>query len=791
MSCASPCDLRFGPIRSPAIMKTIPIIRGLVFTRRVEWKHLALLLCLIGSAAAQTLIGWNNLGMHCMDDDYSVFSILPPYNTVDCQLIDAQGRLVTDPTGLVVTYEAVADPDGSINTSSIGKTNFWDYSPVLFNAPLPPDYGLPFPAGNPGSNMPGPANTPQAMGYDPAMHWFEAAGIPITPVDDADQSNPYPLMRLTAKTTGGTVLATTDVVLPVSSEMDCRACHASGSGDAAKPAGGWVNEPDSARDHRLNILRLHDRHLHTQPYDDALAANHYPPEGLEASVRANPPKPVLCAACHASEALGSESYEGVGSLTQSMHSEHAAVKSPGTDFTLNDIANRSACYQCHPGSETRCLRGAMGAAVAPDGTAAMQCQSCHGTMSQVGAADRTGWLDEPNCGSCHTGTATQNRGELRYDSVFDETTGLEREPLLNFFSSNPNTPAAGKSLYRFSKGHGGLQCSACHGSTHAEFPAAHRNDNLQNIAAQGHAGTRSNCTSCHAMPAISTATASGGPHGMHPTGTDWINVHKEYGENNSSCLGCHGADMRGTPLSRSFSDQTLTFTRNTTIYNIPLFRGANVGCFLCHKREDDGKLGGVVTTNPRPVVTNMTLVTAVNTPGGVTLGSNEPAATPRIIRQPQHGSVGLVANVATYFPDQGFAGADSFSYAVFDGYADSNLGMVSVTVGNPANSGTLDRDGDQWPDLVEYALGLTIGYSNAPILQKMDFRDLGGTRYLTMSIPHGPVPGDVSTEIDFSSDLLHWEPGVTVTNSPFLLEVRDPNQSSGQPKRFTRIRASR
>lgn len=275
----------------------------------------AILLGLAVTCAGQTLIGWNNLGMHCMDDDYSVFSILPPYNTVDCQLLDAQDHLVTDPTGIIVTYQAVADPDGSTNTSSIGKTNFWQYSPVLFNAPLPPDYGLQFPEGNPGRNMPGAANTPQAMGYDNAMHWFEAAGIPITPVDDSGQSNPYPLMRLTTKTTGGTVLATTDVVLPVSSEMDCRACHASGSGDAAKSADGWVNDPDSARDHRLNILHLHDRHLGTQPYDDALSAKGYPPEGLEASVRDHD-TPVLCAACHASEALGAPSFPEVNALTR-------------------------------------------------------------------------------------------------------------------------------------------------------------------------------------------------------------------------------------------------------------------------------------------------------------------------------------------------------------------------------------------------------------------------------------------------------------------------------------------
>ena len=42
----------------------------------------------IMAAPHWTLIGWNNLGMHCMDDDYAIFSILPPYNTVDAQLID-------------------------------------------------------------------------------------------------------------------------------------------------------------------------------------------------------------------------------------------------------------------------------------------------------------------------------------------------------------------------------------------------------------------------------------------------------------------------------------------------------------------------------------------------------------------------------------------------------------------------------------------------------------------------------------------------------------------------------
>ncbi len=50
------------------------------------------------------IIGWNNLGMHCMDDDYAIFSILPPYNTVNAHLIDNTGKLVTAlPAGVTVT----------------------------------------------------------------------------------------------------------------------------------------------------------------------------------------------------------------------------------------------------------------------------------------------------------------------------------------------------------------------------------------------------------------------------------------------------------------------------------------------------------------------------------------------------------------------------------------------------------------------------------------------------------------------------------------------------------------
>ena len=81
-----------------------------------------------------TLVGWNDLGMHCMDADYSVFSILPPFNTIHAHLVDASGRLVRAGDGVTVTYEAVADATGSINTTSRNKTNFWQFVQALYGA---------------------------------------------------------------------------------------------------------------------------------------------------------------------------------------------------------------------------------------------------------------------------------------------------------------------------------------------------------------------------------------------------------------------------------------------------------------------------------------------------------------------------------------------------------------------------------------------------------------------------------------------------------------------------------
>src|SRR5512138_2732981 len=111
-------------------------------TKRVIVAVIALLPLTITAASVQ-ILGWNNLGMHCMDSDYSVFSILPPYNTIEANLI-VGGKLVTNPAGYMVTYEAVADPDGSINKTSAGKGNWQDFAAKLYGA-VAVDQGLSFP----------------------------------------------------------------------------------------------------------------------------------------------------------------------------------------------------------------------------------------------------------------------------------------------------------------------------------------------------------------------------------------------------------------------------------------------------------------------------------------------------------------------------------------------------------------------------------------------------------------------------------------------------------------------
>lgn len=295
------------------------------------------------------------------------------------------------------------------NTYSIGKTNFWDYADELFGVNLQPNIGLT------GKGLSGE--------MDPSGDHFMAEGIPITEFSDNDLSTPdyTQLAQIEVWDEKNILLAQARVVAPVSSEMRCDTCHTS----------------PSPTDFRMNILLKHD--------DE---------EGTDLASQANLGNPVLCAECHADPALGMPGNPELPSLSAAMHGEHK-------DETDD-------CYACHPGPDTKCLRGTMA------NNYHMECIDCHtGGMEALADEDRVPWIDEPRCGDCH--------GEQ--------------------YSENPNT------LYRLSKGHGGLYCESCHNSTHAISPSRESDDNLQAIDLQGYAGTIEECTICHL-----TSPLNGGPH---------------------------------------------------------------------------------------------------------------------------------------------------------------------------------------------------------------------------------------------------------------------------------------
>jgi hypothetical protein len=210
-----------------------------------------------------------------------------------------------------------------------------------------------------------------------------------------------------------------------------------------------------------------------------------------------------------------------------------------------------------------------------NGNVAISCQSCHGNMTAVGNPSRVGWLEEPTCQACHY------NGKRETNAL--DTNGVLRVVADTRFATNPNTPANGFSLFRFSKGHGNLQCEACHGATHAEYPSVEPNDNVQSIALQGYAGTLTECKTCHATV---PNTTTGGPHGMHTIGDAWVSSHGNAAEGSgrAGCTACHGADYRGSPLSALKIAKTFRVEGGSRSFTA----GHQMNCYDCHNGPGGG-----------------------------------------------------------------------------------------------------------------------------------------------------------------------------------------------------------
>lgn len=346
-----------------------------------------------GIAGDYSVFAWNDLGMHCLNPTYDKLVILPPYNNVMVQVVKRGNPPSVVTSGIVVFYKLTN------NTTSYNKRaygGFWDNALKLFGTAPAHDIGLK------GNGLTGE----MAVSGD----HFIAEGIPVVPVNDNGTWNPYQVAEITVKNNSGTIIAQTKATVPVSDEINCAKCHGSAT----------INAFD-------DILSKHDSE-----------------HGTNLSAAAS--KPVLCAGCHPSPALGINSGPQKY-LSQVLHGSHA---------------NRTgiSCYDCHPGVTTKCNRSL--AHTADNGN----CSSCHGTMENVAktiSSGRVPWVSEPACTKCHFGVS-----------------GLDTR----------------SDLYRNSKGHGDMYCTACHGSPHAMYPSNETTDNYQSKQYQGFTSKIKSIGSC-------------------------------------------------------------------------------------------------------------------------------------------------------------------------------------------------------------------------------------------------------------------------------------------------------
>lgn len=351
------------------------------------------------------LVGWNDLGMHCYDSDFSIFSILPPYNNLWAQVIRRGDPPQVVTAGVKVEYSFPG------NTTSASKTNFWQYVQLLLGVNKPPDIGLK------DKGLSG------VLDLAAGKNAFIAEGIPITEFTDSAPTTPNPLQiaRLIVKETGtGKVLSQSDVVAPVSSEMRCDSsgCH-SGSGKNG---------------FRWDILDKHDEE-----------------EGTTLSQQAAGGDPILCGDCHAAPALGLPGVPEAHSLSAVMHGKHAEAEEVG----------EISCYNCHPGPTTRCLRDVMS-----QPPTNFDCRDCHtGGMQALGNTNRQPWADEPRCGNCHGTQFAENAGVLYRNSkghggLYCEACHNSTHAILPSRENNDNLQSIALQGYAGTIGRD--RCTVCH-----------------------------------------------------------------------------------------------------------------------------------------------------------------------------------------------------------------------------------------------------------------------------------------------------------------------------------------
>ncbi len=423
------------------------------------------------------IMAWNDLGMHCACPTFEGFLLLPPFNTLKAQVFKIGPTVITSSNIGTMTVNYDLGPDNTdANLQADPYYAGWiTYSPKLIPGFAPVVGGKV--KGITGNGISG------TMAYDSNLLGFTATGIPAYPIVSADTTknimtdplgganrNPFPIATVSLKDSTGAVLASTTTVVPVAFG-GCCSCHltlASQNGYPATPAGSFAY---LGKMHGQNTSKIDFSYI--DPDGDGIGG------------------PIRCSWCHWDPAMGENAAPGLPavwpnykilpgatftsadikvsqySFSDVLHRFHTQDTKVLTQFDANIAVN---CYDCHPGNNVNCYRGAH------KGKTTIWCVDCHGNLNQRVAA---GQLTQPwkistlpSCNgpasgitsafACHATTVT---GGTTY----------------------PATPALfGKFIN--SRGHyGSPQCQTCHGEPHAEAPSTMALDNVQLSNLQGSA----------------------------------------------------------------------------------------------------------------------------------------------------------------------------------------------------------------------------------------------------------------------------------------------------------------
>lgn len=384
--------------------------------------------------APYLLLAWSPSGMNSVAEVKGVLSLLPPGSTLRAQLIKRGETPEIINQGVLLTYRLDRDNSGEKSNAPSGEMMAEDDFFVAENILFTPENGV---------------------GFDP-----------------------YPVFRLEARDENGNFLASTKVVVPISTEVGCSTCHGS------SPELG--DRPGLGRDTAFNILAVHDRL-----------------SGTRLQQQARQGRMVLCRDCHADSLFKAKGVEEHLNLSASLHGFHANyLKEKGA----------GACGLCHPSAvtgSTRMLRDI-------HASVGMDCTSCHGVLEdqalgllhreqQVGKPTaqllmqrlrprtvasveaikpRIPWVQQPDCLHCHVDYQAPDSDTLLQSWTKDEQ-GLYRN----------RTDDSGH-----------LYCGTCHSSPHAVYPAdnpyGEQLDALQPLQYQGNRlpmGANRNCKLCHTV----------------------------------------------------------------------------------------------------------------------------------------------------------------------------------------------------------------------------------------------------------------------------------------------------